>query len=237
MLNPQSPIPLYRQLADIILAGIRSGEYPDGSRIPSEHSLAASYGIGRPTARQATDFLVRKGFLVRRRGSGTYVQSEKQEVDLFSFAGTISSFQKEGLTVDTRILQGAVIKEVGSDPENPFSSCQAYYLSRISLVERAPVLIEDFYLHPSLFRGLDRIDMSDQSLSLVVDEHYYMRPIGGRQNFRIGYLTGQKAMDLAVAWDTPVLVVKRFIDFPQAESAIFSELFCRSDRFVYSQTI
>ncbi|MBW1725882.1 MAG: GntR family transcriptional regulator, partial [Deltaproteobacteria bacterium] len=44
MLNIKSPIPLYNQLADIILAKIRSGEYPAGSRIPSENSLASRYG-------------------------------------------------------------------------------------------------------------------------------------------------------------------------------------------------
>ncbi|MBW2575327.1 MAG: GntR family transcriptional regulator, partial [Deltaproteobacteria bacterium] len=70
MLNSKSPIPLYRQLADILLIKIRSGEYTSGSRIPSENSLSASYGIGRPTARQATDLLVRKRILVRKRGSG-----------------------------------------------------------------------------------------------------------------------------------------------------------------------
>ncbi|MBW2180744.1 MAG: GntR family transcriptional regulator, partial [Deltaproteobacteria bacterium] len=65
MLNSKSPIPLYRQLADILLAKIRSGEYTSGSRIPSENSLSTSYGIGRPTARQATDLLVSKRILVR----------------------------------------------------------------------------------------------------------------------------------------------------------------------------
>ena len=61
MLNHQSPLPLYRQLADLLAAKMRSGEYRPGDRIPSEHDLADTYGIGRPTARQAVDVLVRKG--------------------------------------------------------------------------------------------------------------------------------------------------------------------------------
>ena len=59
-LNPGSPLPLYRQLADWLLARMRSGEYPPGSRIPSEPALARRFGIGRPTVRQATDLLVRR---------------------------------------------------------------------------------------------------------------------------------------------------------------------------------
>ena len=238
MLNPHSPLPLYHQLAELLLAGIRSGEYPPGSRIPSEHSLASTHGIGRPTARQAIDLLVRKRILSRRRGSGTYVQTTPKEVDLFSLAGTISSFHREGLTVSTHILQKTRLEPiVGGDPQNPFWGAKAYFLSRISRVEEMPVLIEDIYLHPVLFSGIDAIDMTGQSLSRIVDERYYMRPTSGKQNFRIGYLEGERASSLDVSPTTPILTVNRFLHFPRAENAVYSELYCRTDQFVFSQTI
>jgi len=237
MLNPESPIPLYRQLADILLAAIREGEYPPGSRVPSENSLAIRYGIGRPTARQATELLVRRGILVRRRGSGTFVGKEQKEVDLFSLAGTISSFHRKGIPMTTRILQKTRLKTVGNDSENPFAGQKAYFLSRLSLVEEIPVLIEDIYLNATLFAGIERFDLSGRSLSQIVAEHYYIRPTGGKQNFRIGYLTGKKGLKLVVSPETPILAVKRFLHFAQGQNAIYSELFCRTDRFVFSQTI
>jgi len=237
MLNTESPIPLYRQLADLLHAKIRAGEYPVGSRIPSEHALARAYGIGRPTARQATDMLVRKQILVRRRGSGTYVCPPREEVDLFSIGGTIASFQDKGISLTTRILRKPGLKRVGESGENPFSGRYAYYLSRLGLVDDLPVLTEDFYLHDTLFAGIDRIDMTRQSLSHVVSEQFYMRPTGGRQNFRIGYVSGNRAANLSVSAETPVLVVKRHLHFPQLEDAVYSELFCRTDRFVFAQTL
>jgi len=237
MLNHESPIPLYRQLADFLLVQIRSGEYPPGHRVPSEHSLASSYGIGRPTARQATELLVRKGILVRKRGAGTFVCKEQKEVDLFSLAGTISSFQKEGIPIKTRILQKARLKTVGGDAENPFAGQKAYVLSRLSLVEKMPVLIEDIYLHATIFAGVDRFDLKGRSLSQIVAEHYFMRPAGGKQNFRIGYLSGKKGQKLAVSPETPVLMVKRFLNFTLARNAIYAELYCRTDRFLFSQTL
>jgi GntR family transcriptional regulator len=237
VLNPRSPVPLYRQLADILLAGIRSGEYPSGSRIPSEHALAAIYGIGRPTARQAVDLLVRKRVLGRRRGSGTFVVARENEVDLFSLAGTVSAFHKKGVAVTTHILQRTQLEMVDSDPENPFSGQKAYFFSRLIKVEEKPVLIEDIYLHIQLFAGIDAIDLEGRSLSQIVDERYYMRPTSGKQNFRIGYVEGKRAQDLASSPTTPILVVKRFLNFHGAESAIYSELYCRTDQFVFSQTI
>jgi DNA-binding GntR family transcriptional regulator len=64
MLNHKSPIPLYHQLADILLEQIRSGHYKPGQMIPSETGLAKQYSIGRPTVHQAMDTLVWEGDLV-----------------------------------------------------------------------------------------------------------------------------------------------------------------------------
>jgi GntR family transcriptional regulator len=236
-LNPQSPMPLYHQLAEILLARVRSGEYLPGSRIPSEHSLAVACGIGRPTARQAIELLVRKRILERRRGSGTYVRIKEQEIDLFSLAGTMASFQNRGIPVTTQILRQPQLVSVDPDLENPFSGQKAYFLSRLSRVEEMPVLVEDIYLHGELFAGIDRIDLAGQSLARIADERYHLRPTSGKQNFRIGYLDGEHAHHLAVLPNVPVLVVKRFLHFPQAENSIYAELYCRTDQFVFAQTI
>jgi len=236
-LNPHAPIPLYHQLADVILARIRAGAYPQGIRIPSEHALAREYGIGRPTVRQATELLVRKGFLSRRRGAGTFVKEKPKEIDLLSFAGTLTSFRDKGISVEMQILQTTRLKKIPRQAGNPFSGQQAFFLSRLSRVDGVPVLIEDLYLHPEIFNGIEKIDLRGRSLSQIVKEQYYMRPVGGRQIFLIGHVSGKKARDLAVSEDTPILLVKRFLHFPVAEDAIYSELYCRTDRFVFSQTI
>ncbi len=242
MLNTQSPIPLYHQLADIILTRIKSEEYLPGEKIPPELKLAAEYRIGRPTVRQAIDVLVNKGFLTRKRGSGTFVCTPKEEIDLFSLDGTGSSFRKKGLEVKTRILNKICLKEikpefVKKDEENPFTETKAYFFSRLTLVEQTPVLIEDLYLHPKLFSGIDEIDLTDCSLSEIAENRYYIKPVSGRQNFRIGYPDKRKAEILDISKSNPILIVKRFLNFSQADNAVYSELYCRTDQYVFSQTI
>jgi len=107
----------------------------------------------------------------------------------------------------------------------------------LQAVEAQPVVLEDLWLHPDLFRGIDRVLRDSMSLSQVVDEHYYMQPEGGRQNFRIAYPDRAKTAALALSAGDPVLEVQRFIHFSQARSAIYSELLCRTDQFVFSQTL
>ena len=237
MLNTESPLPLYHQLAEILTGKIRSGAYPPGSRIPAETSLAQRYGIGRPTVRQAVDLLVRKGLVKRRRGAGTFVTEAGNDVDLFSLAGTSAAFQRQGIPIDIQLLSPVCLKGVSGDRENPFSGGKAYVVTRLTLAEEHPVLLEKMYLHPRLFKGIEHMDLSGKSLARVVSDTFYMVPDCGRQTFRIERLNQFQAQVLQLAEDDPVILVKRFLDFPQATNAVYSELLCRTDRFVFSQTI
>jgi GntR family transcriptional regulator len=219
------------------MEGIRTGDYPPGSRIPSEPQLARDYGIGRPTVRQAIEMLVRRRLLSRRRGSGTYVRSPKKEVDLFSLAGTSAAFHKQGIAVAVELLEPTCRITVGDDHHNPFAGGKAFYLTRLNRVDDVPVLLEEIFLHPVLFNGIQNMDLHGRSLSQVVESQFYMRPTGGRQTFRIAYADEAKRAAMELDSGSPVLEVHRFLNFKQADNAIFSILTCNTETFVFSQQI
>jgi len=237
MLNANSPIPLYHQLADLLMEAIRAGDYPPGSRIPSEPQLAKTYNIGRPTVRQAVDLLVRRRLVSRRRGSGTYVRMPEQEIDLFSLAGTSSAFHKKGIAVDVQLLQPVRGIAVTDDVRNPFAGGSAFFLSRLNRVQDEPMLLEEIYLHPVLFKGIESLDLAGRSLSQVARNHFYLRPVGGRQTFRVSTLDARRAALMQIGTDTPVLEVQRFLNFEQADHAVFAVLYCKTEPFVFSQQI
>ncbi|MFD9791736.1 FadR/GntR family transcriptional regulator [Streptomyces sp. NPDC059070] len=64
-------------LADQVIAQLRnqitSGEWPVGSRIPTEPELVDQLGVARNTVREAVRALAHNGLLDIRQGSGTYV--------------------------------------------------------------------------------------------------------------------------------------------------------------------
>jgi DNA-binding FadR family transcriptional regulator len=66
------PRRLYRQIADQIRALIGSGEFPAGSRLPSERDLAKQLGVSRPSVREALIALEVEGLVEVRIGSGIY---------------------------------------------------------------------------------------------------------------------------------------------------------------------
>ncbi|GLW06534.1 transcriptional regulator [Microtetraspora sp. NBRC 13810] len=85
-LDRSSPVPLYFQVAEQIAEAIRKGDLPPGSRLDNEIQLADRLGLSRPTIRQAIQYLVDKGLLVRKRGVGTQVVhgQVKRSVELTS---------------------------------------------------------------------------------------------------------------------------------------------------------
>ena len=70
----QNP-PLADQVYDIILKSILSGEYKPGSRLPSENELADLYKVSRPTIRTAFSRLGELGYVIKKRGVGTFVSN------------------------------------------------------------------------------------------------------------------------------------------------------------------
>ena len=72
-IDPTGPVPPYRQIAAIIQARIESGEYPQGSRIPTESEMVGTWEVARTTARRAIALLRDQGLVATVPQRGTYV--------------------------------------------------------------------------------------------------------------------------------------------------------------------
>jgi GntR family transcriptional regulator len=235
VLDAASPLPLYHQLAERLFAEIREGRYAPGSKIPSEHRLAEAFGLGRPTVRQATDALIQRGVLVRKRGSGTYVRSVPAQVDLFSLSGTLTSFEARGFTLKSELDRPR--QETIDEPGHPLHERAAVRVARVSRVDGEPVLLEELDFDAERFPGLAQLPLKGQSLSEVVERRYQMRPQSADQTFRVVRLRREHARRLALALGSPILQVERTLHFALAPAAVFARMYCRTDRFAFSQRI
>ncbi|MBO9537567.1 FadR/GntR family transcriptional regulator [Herbaspirillum sp.] len=88
------PQRLYRQISDQLRKLIVGGEFPVGSRLPSERDLAVQLGVSRPSLREALIALEVEGYIEVHMGSGIYVcppQSTQREgqIDLSSEEGPL----------------------------------------------------------------------------------------------------------------------------------------------------
>lgn len=236
VLDKASKVPLYQQLADELEGAIRAGIYAPGAKIPSEHELAEAHGVGRPTVRQATDALIDRGLLVRRRGSGTFVRVAPAAIDLFSLGGTLVSFEARGVALRTELLERPTVVLV-DDPAHPLVGRRAVRVERLSRAEGEAVLLEEIDLDAERFPKLATLPLAGRSLSDVIATHYRLRAVAADQSFQVERLDARRAGHLGKRPGTSVLRVDRTLHFTGAASAVFARMLCPNGRFVFSQRI
>jgi DNA-binding FadR family transcriptional regulator len=71
-------VSLVDSVVDRLRTEIREGRWPVGSKIPTEARLVETYGVSRPSVREAVRSLVQLGLLDTRQGDGTYVVAEDE---------------------------------------------------------------------------------------------------------------------------------------------------------------
>jgi GntR family transcriptional regulator len=68
VLNPQSGIPIYRQILDQVRRMVASGQLPPGAELPSVRELAITHAVNPMTISKAYTLLEAEGLLERNRG-------------------------------------------------------------------------------------------------------------------------------------------------------------------------
>lgn len=74
MIDPDGPVPLYRQLADLIRGQIERGELVPDRPIPSAARLVQEHGLARGTVLHAVRVLVEEDAVYIVPGKGAYVK-------------------------------------------------------------------------------------------------------------------------------------------------------------------
>ena len=87
-LGQHSSLPLYQQLQRALREAIDQRILAPDEALPAERQLATDLAVSRITVRKAIDGLVNEGLLVRRPGSGNFINNriEKNFAKLTSFS-------------------------------------------------------------------------------------------------------------------------------------------------------
>jgi GntR family transcriptional regulator / MocR family aminotransferase len=75
-INPNSGIPLHRQIYDLLRQNIINGTLPFKTKLPATRAFSLKYGVSRNTVLAAFDDLIAEGFLEARVGAGTFVRHQ-----------------------------------------------------------------------------------------------------------------------------------------------------------------
>jgi GntR family transcriptional regulator len=75
-LDKKSPVPFYRQIVDMVLAGISSGAIEPGDRLPTIRDMAVTLEINPNTVVKAYSQLEMMGMLDMQQGTGAFARAK-----------------------------------------------------------------------------------------------------------------------------------------------------------------
>lgn len=109
-----SPVPVYAQLCEQLMAAVAGGKLRRGEQLPSVRDVAATLGINPNTVNRAYAELEREGVVETRRGRGTFVASAPRGSAIARLAEIAKRFvaRAKALGYDGPAILGAVRKEI-----------------------------------------------------------------------------------------------------------------------------
>ena len=139
-----------------------------GTAIPSERQLSADLGVSRLTVRAALDELAREGYLVRRRGSGTYVQQPKisQELTMTSFS---EDMRRRGMAPSSTTL--SLTRELAGARLGRFLNVspgdEIVVVKRLRLADGVSMAIETLHTPAAIVPGVQPRDLEGSFYELL----------------------------------------------------------------------
>ena len=103
-LRPDAPEPLYQQVKQFVIDGIRAGEWGDERRLPSENYLVERLNVSRMTVHRALRELKSEGVVVRVPGRGTFVSAEKPRSTLLETQDIADEISSRGAAYRCRVM-------------------------------------------------------------------------------------------------------------------------------------
>jgi GntR family transcriptional regulator len=203
-----------------------------GDSIPSERQLGVDLGVSRLTVRAALDELVREGYLVRRRGAGTFVAEPKvaKGMDINSFS---DDMRARGMTPASRTLDLRVIpagarmgRILHVSPAEPVVA-----VKRLRLADGDPMAIELLHVRQALVPGMTAADLEENSFYDLLASRYDLSIVGGSQTIEPTVTNEEESSALGVPLHSPALLFERVTRSASGDIVEFTSSTYRGDRY------
>jgi GntR family transcriptional regulator len=202
-----------------------------GTAIPSERQLSADLGVSRLTVRAALGDLAREGYLVRRRGSGTYVQQPKisQELTMTSFS---EDMRRRGMVPGSRTLSMAT--QLAGARLGRFLNVspgeQIVVVKRLRLADGETMAIETLHIPESIVPGLTPKSLTGSFYELMHDA-YGITIASGTQSIEPTVTNEEESAALGVPLHSPAFLFERTSRDAMGRTVEFVQSIYRGDRY------
>ena len=227
-LGQTSSLPLYQQLQRALREAIDKRIFGPDEALPAERQLAAELAISRITVRKAIDGLVDEGLLVRRPGSGNFINNriEKNFAKLTSFSEDMRSRGRNPRSVWLKRSEGTVTPEealrLRLSPGAP-----VFRFHRIRYADEVPMCLEFATIVAWALPALEAVDNSMYEAL----ERAGNRPVRALQRLSALLLNAEQAKLLQAKEGDAGLSVERLGFLRDGRAVEFCRSYFRGDMY------
>ena len=229
--------PRYAIVAQALIDGIVSGQYPVGSHLPPEHALCKQFTISRHTAREALRRLEAEGLVTRRAGVGTIVRSSRIRPRYTQVGDTVSDLHQYAQDVSLHLLDAEEIHASG-DIVDLLDCAQGQHWLRLhglrKIADRPlPVALTDVFV-TGAYRDV-QADVESSSLPIwsLIETRFGVTPAEVRQQITATSLDAQEA---ARKGDAALRITRHYQTADHETYEVAINLY-PADRFTYSNRL
>lgn len=198
---------LRSQIIDYIIKGIGGGTWQPGDMVPAERELMATFDASRMTVHNALRELVSRGFVVRRRGTGSFVAPPRPYASHYAHQDIVTEIKALGGSHSAQIIRQA-IRTPDTDEAAIFGS-QAPLFHAVILHSKdgVPIELEDRLLDPVAVPASAALDLERKSLfsALMLARPYRE----GQETIRPIMPAAEERKLLKIGKDVPALEITR----------------------------
>ncbi|MBC7685528.1 MAG: GntR family transcriptional regulator [Bdellovibrionales bacterium] len=220
--------PLYQQLQRALREAIDKRLFGPDEALPAERQLAAELSVSRITVRKAIDGLVSEGLLVKRPGSGNFINTriEKNFAKLTSFSEDMRARGRTPRSVWLKRSEGTVTPEEALRLRlSPGAA--VYRFHRIRYADEIPMCLEHATVVASCLPGLEAVGISMYEAL----EDAGNRPVRALQRLSAILLSTEQARLLDSKNGDPGLCVERLGFLRDGRAVEFCRSYFRGDLY------
>lgn len=228
--------PKYEQIADDVRRKIIQRTYEQNQQLPLERDMEKTYNVSRITIKKAIDILVEEGFVVKRRGSGTFVKSfdsTQLSSDSTRYQGFSEQYANHDVSSDVDLFTIEKATPELATKLHIKNNDFVYHIKRLRLVDKKPITYQITYIPINLLLGL-RFDSVVDSLYSFVTDTAGLKIQSAHRNISASTASDDLAEKLHIASGAPILKIEStvFLDSGQIFEYTISNF--RSDKYSYN---
>jgi GntR family transcriptional regulator len=203
--------PLYAVVEAQIAAGIADGEFPIGSRLPTEDDLIQRFAVSRTTVRKAIQNLSDRGLIKIRRGTGTFVTQPRITQDLTELTGFVEDMDALGHAATARLIDRAVVAADGDVAQRLAlaAGTRVMRIRRVRLANGVSMSLDETYLPLEIGEKIVTHDLEAEPIFTLLEERYDIPLVEAEYKLEAVCANHDVAKALGVEVGSPIFLIER----------------------------